>query len=185
MRILALIFMTASISFASADDSDATILLDFRDQDRDTNWTTANDGVMGGLSEGGPEFLENSLLFSGTLSLKNNGGFSSIRRLIDLDLSEYSGLVIRVRGDGRTYQARMHTDARHRGDAVAYSGEFTTEKGAWVERKIPFDTLRQSYRGRTLEDYPFDPGRVESVGFLIADKKAGPFRLKVEWIAAY
>jgi hypothetical protein len=27
-----------------------------------------------------------------------------------------------------------------------------------------------------------DAGKVNSIGFLLADKKAGPFKLEVEWI---
>ena len=29
---------------------------------------------------------------------------------------------------------------------------------------------------------PVDAGKVNSIGFLLADKKAGPFKLEVEWI---
>ena len=29
---------------------------------------------------------------------------------------------------------------------------------------------------------PVDAGKVNSVGFLLADKKAGPFKLEVQWI---
>ena len=40
------------------------------------DWKVINDGVMGGLSKGNLEFTErNTMKFSGSLSLKNNGGF--------------------------------------------------------------------------------------------------------------
>jgi hypothetical protein len=33
-----------------------------------------------------------------------------------------------------------------------------------------------------FSDQKLDPGKVNSVGFLLADKKAGPFKLEVDWI---
>lgn len=42
-----------------------------------------------------------------------------------------------------------------------------------------------SLRGRVLTDVPaLDPAKVVSVGFLISDKQAGPFKLEVAWIKA-
>ena len=44
------------------------------------DWTVTNDGIMGGLSKGKLEFTErNTMKFSGSLSLKNNGGFTTVR----------------------------------------------------------------------------------------------------------
>lgn len=50
-------------------------------------WRSVNDGVMGGLSAGGMEQSDEGLKFVGRLSLENNGGFSSARRLVEQDLS--------------------------------------------------------------------------------------------------
>ena len=48
------------------------------------NWNIVNDDVMGGISK---SFLsindENNLIFSGNVSLKNNGGFASTRMGLD------------------------------------------------------------------------------------------------------
>lgn len=90
-----------------------------------------------------------------------------------------------MKGDGRTYNLRMHTDERYRGGNVAYSGEFETKDGEWVEVDVPFDSLEQSWRGQSLSEYPFDPAKVEMIGFILADKKAEPFALEVEWVKAY
>ena len=69
-------------------------------------WQIVNDGVMGGLSEGKVEFTgEGIMKFSGTLSLQNNGGFTTARsEPVDLNLSNDLGLLLLVKGDGRTYQ---------------------------------------------------------------------------------
>ena len=50
-------------------------------------WRSINDGVMGGVSAGGMRESREGLKFTGTLSLENNGGFSSVRRMVNRDLS--------------------------------------------------------------------------------------------------
>ena len=42
-------------------------------------WTTVNDPVMGGLSTSAVSFRDGGLVFSGSISLENNGGFTSAR----------------------------------------------------------------------------------------------------------
>ena len=45
----------------------------------DLSWRPVHDTVMGGRSSGTVEPGEDGVRFEGTLSLKNNGGFASIR----------------------------------------------------------------------------------------------------------
>jgi monofunctional biosynthetic peptidoglycan transglycosylase len=41
------------------------------------------------------------------------------------------------------------------------------------------------FRGRVLTDVPpLNPSKIASVGVLISDKQAGPFRLEMGWIKA-
>ena len=67
-----------------------------------SDWQIVDDGVMGGLSKGKFDISgKQTLKFSGNLSLKNNGGFSSIRsKRTTMDLSEFKGIKMRVKGDG-------------------------------------------------------------------------------------
>ena len=146
-------------------------------------WRSVNDGVMGGLSESSAKLADEGMVFSGNLSLKNNGGFSSIRDQRDMDLSAYPGIRLKVRGDGRTYQLRLQTNARYRDRwAVSFSQDFKTVKGEWVEVFLPFSELRQSWRGRQLSGYTFDASKVQMIGLMLADRKEGLFQLEVEWI---
>ena len=75
------------------------------------DWRVVDDGVMGGLSQGKREIGDDGILrFFGTLSLENNGGFSSLRTgNVRMDLGGADGIVLRVKGDGRTYQLRFST----------------------------------------------------------------------------
>jgi len=49
--------------------------------------------------------------------------------------------------------------------------------------KIPLKDFQATSFGRPIEDAaPVDPAKVQAIGFLLADKKAGSFKLEVEWI---
>lgn len=158
-------------------------LMDFKTKTEAPEWFSVNDGVMGGLSKGMADIKHGSLHFRGDLSLENNGGFSSIRTAGDYDFSGKKTMVMRVKGDGRTYQLRLATDARYRGSAVSYGAEFETKKGRWIEVKIPFESLSPSWRGNKLDGPAFDASEVEEIGILIGDKKPGRFTLELDWIA--
>jgi hypothetical protein len=151
------------------------------------NWKVVNDGVMGGLSEGQITLTSaGTMRFTGVLSLENNGGFSSLRSGdVNLDLSKNLGLVLRVKGDGRTYQARLATDARYRGMEVSFSAEFATTKGEWIEVKVPFTTFKGSFRGTDLPDERLVPAKIRRLSILLGDKKQGPFEIEIDSIRTY
>lgn len=149
-------------------------------------WIAVNDGVMGGVSKGGVRFADDGVLvFSGTLSLENRGGFASIRSVQEpVDLSGNEGLAIRVCGDGRRYWLTVKTDRWIM--AGSYRVEFDTTPGEWIEIRAPFADFRATSFGRELAAIPPpDPAELSSIGFLIADKKPGPFSLQVASIKAY
>lgn len=161
------------------------ILFRFDGESPSPAWAAVNDGVMGGVSEGGAHLAPVGMVFRGRLSLENNGGFASVRQPVRADLSGYEGIRLKVRGDGRPYQLRLETDERFRGwSPVSFSGTFATVANEWAEVFIPFRDLGQTWRGRQLSGYTFDPARIRLIGLLLADKQPGPFKLEVAWIAA-
>ena len=138
-----------------------------------------NDTVMGGVSRARVVGTDRgTLLFEGSVSLENNGGFASTRlRPRDYDMASASGLALRIKGDGRTYQLRLRTDDRY--DGVTFRAHFATS-GSWETVTVPFSDFVPTFRGRILRDVdPLDPNDVRQVGFLIADKQTGPFRLEI------
>lgn len=157
------------------------------DDPNGVEWEVVNDGVMGGISKGNFSVSDEGILnFSGTLSLENNGGFSSIRSGgIDRNLSNDLGILLKVKGDGRTYSIRLESSATYRGMPISFSGNFTPEPGKWQQIKIPFSDLKGGWRGIDLPDKQFDPSIVRKLGLLIGDKVSGPFNLEVEYIRTY
>ena len=181
-RMLTLPLLILMGSFAMAEDKQRP-LFDFSKPDALEAWQTVNDGVMGGVSEGKARITKDKTLeFFGNLSLENNGGFASTRtRPGKLDLSQYEALLFKVRGDGRTYYFNIHVPTEQ--IAFSYRAKFATEKDKWQEIRIPLKDFRATSFGEEVSDAaPLDPKNVESLGFLLADKKAGPFRLEVAWI---
>jgi monofunctional biosynthetic peptidoglycan transglycosylase len=157
------------------------------DESGKLDWSVVDDGVMGGLSQGKREIGKDGILrFFGTLSLENNGGFSSLRTgNVKLDLGGSEGVTLRVKGDGRTYQLRFGTDAEYRGREMSFQAGFPTTNGEWTEVKVPFASFVGTWRGTELPDKPFDPSKIRRLGLQLADKKAGPFELQVDWIRTY
>jgi len=166
--------------------AEETLLYDFTDPRVAAEWAAINDVVMGGVSSGGVASTgDGTLLFAGNVSLENSGGFASARsRARAWDLGSCSGIVIRVRGDGKRYKLNLKTDSAL--DGVMYRVPFETREGEWQTLRFPFSRFRASFRGREVPDAPpLDPARIASFGLLISDKQAGPFRLELAWIGAF
>lgn len=174
------LFMYFSTAVHAADKP--VMLFDFSKPAVASEWKTVNDNVMGGVSEGRVGVTENALQFYGSLSLENNGGFASARSpATRIDLSKYDGLIFRIRGDGRDYYLNVRVPTEQ--IAFSYRASFKTEQGKWMEVRMPFADLQPTSFGRIVENAEaFNPGNVESLGFLLADKKAGPFKLEIAWI---
>jgi monofunctional biosynthetic peptidoglycan transglycosylase len=124
-------------------------------------------------------------LFTGNVSLENNGGFASCSsKPTNHDLDGYDGVAVRVKGDGKTYKLSLKDDAVFQG--FSYQKSFETKNGEWITVEVPFDELTPTFRGRVMRDQPPIEGRnVKSVGLSISDKQEGPFRLEIDWIKGY
>ena len=159
------------------------ILFDFTGADAAKQWQAVNDGVMGGISEGKFKITEaKTMEFFGTLSLANNGGFASVRsKAKKVNLEKGDTLVAKVKGDGREYTLNLYP-ARSR-TAFSYRATVQTKKDEWIEVKIRLDEFEATSFGRAVREAgAVKPEEVSSVGFLLGDKKAGPFKMEIEWI---
>ncbi len=162
------------------------MLIDFTDDAESQCWIAINDGVMGGISQSSLQRSPSAKgIFSGRLSLENNGGFASIRRLSDgYNLKGCSGIMLNVKGDGRTYQFRVKTDDQY--DGIAYRTLFTTDAQNWQTLALPFTSFCASFRGRLIPNAPIlDPEKIRQIGFLLADKQQGDFCLEIANIKSF
>lgn len=143
-------------------------------------WRAINDGVMGGVSRGEMIQTEDGLRFQGFLSLENNGGFASVRRFLEINLEGVSGIRIRVRGDGRTYQMRIRQDESY--DNIAWRMEFSTNK-QWQTIELSFADFEPVWRGRPVKGAgPVIGKKIRQIGFLLADASQAAFGLDISAI---
>ena len=162
------------------------LLFDFGTERAIDEWMSINDVVMGGVSTGRLEATGNdTVAFTGLVSLENGGGFASVRsRPREQDLRRYSGLELRIRGDGRRYKINLKTGSR--ADDILYRAVFETFKDEWQTLRLSFEEFLPTFRGRVArEARPLDLSRVTSLGLMISDRQAGPFRLEIARIGAY
>ncbi|WOT06166.1 CIA30 family protein [Shewanella youngdeokensis] len=143
------------------------------------NWAIINDAVMGGISRSSINIRENApeniMVFSGNLSLENNGGFASARANLTTPLPAATHVVIQVMGDGKQYQLRLRT--HNQWDAIAYAYSFETKLGQWQQLRVSASQFSAVYRGKTVTAPKLNLSDVKQLGFLIADKQSGPFCL--------
>ena len=165
---------------AAEEKGPHAMIFDFRSGSEP--WRSINDVVMGGASSSEMVVFDGVAAFRGELSLAGGGGFASVRSdPRDLDLSDFTGLVLRVRGDGKRYKLRLRTTASF--DGVSYQAPLQPSAGVWQEVAIPFAAFEPVFRGRPVPDHPpLDRSQVKTVGLLISDRQAGPFRIEIEWI---
>lgn len=168
-----------------ADAASERILFDFRAGANSPGWQVVNDDVMGGISTSQFQVLTNGgALFSGVVSLENNGGFASVRSsVLRENLSGCKAFVLRVRGDGKRYKFTVRTQSGL--NAPNYQAEFMTKRGEWEEHRLAFKDFVPTFRGRVLTGVPpLSAAEISSLGVLIADQQSGPFQLEFGWIKA-
>lgn len=158
--------------------------MDYKYETDKVKWRSVNDSVMGGRSEGNFYFSESDhLMFKGDISLKNNGGFASIRNSgSQYDLSDKKGLAVTVRGDGRTYYFTARTDGRNR---LAFWSPIETKAGEWITVEVPFDSFYATSFGQKIPKLKLNTSKISSLGFMLYDKKDGDFSLEIKSIKTY
>jgi hypothetical protein len=173
----------ATAPIARAD----VVLINFDDAAAVSGWTTVNDPVMGGRSTSQVGFGEGGLVFSGSISLENNGGFASARGPQDPDIgrraSGATALRIRAVGDGKTYVLRVGAG----GQPWSYIQRFTTQAGVQRSYDLPIAGFQPV--GMRLEPAPnapqtLDLSTISQVSVYILDKQQGPFEITISSIEA-
>jgi len=160
--------------------SDSLTIIDFTKNSKLFGWRVVDDIVMGGQSNG--KFYINNdgyAVFSGNVSLANNGGFSSLQyRMEKIDVSKYKTIKIRLKGDGKKYQFRVKPNKFNQ---FSYTTYFQT-KSEWETIEIKLADLVPTFRGRILDMDNYAGNELEELGFLIGNKKNESFQLEIDTI---
>ncbi len=117
--------------------------------------------------------------FRGKVSLENNGGFTSTMAVIPAVSGEnVNKIIVCAKGDGKRYSLRLKPAGEYR--EVSYRAYFVTGADLWQEHEFALQEFTPTFRGKVLSDVPPLTAQVlREIGFLIADKQAGPFELLV------
>nr|CAG4651965.1 EOG090X091L [Triops cancriformis] len=109
----------------------------------------------------------------------------SFKRETCLDWGIYTHLVMRVRGDGRTYMLNLGTAGYYDmtwNDMFNYV-LYTRGGPYWQVTRIPFSKFFMSSKGRIQDiQQPVPLSRISSFGISAGDKINGPFRLEIDYI---
>jgi len=183
--LVLLALLCAPLSASEADNLDTLSLTGFTADSPDFGWYVQNDNVMGGRSEGGFAIASEELIFSGNTNT-NGGGFSSIRtQPLELDLSAYAGIRVKVKADGRRYTWGIQTDALWRGRRINYWADFDTLADQTMVIDIPFMNFLPQFRGFKLDGPELDTGQIAEFSLYQYDKTDGPFALRLISVEAY
>jgi NADH dehydrogenase [ubiquinone] 1 alpha subcomplex assembly factor 1 len=144
-------------------------------------WRIVNDGVMGGVSKSMlTKTPEGYGLFSGKVSLDNNGGFASIQLNTNVNVThEHKFIILKVKGDRKKYEFRLKGSLSQR---ESYVHIFETS-GDWQEVKLPLKEFYPQFRGQKLTIPNFNFLNIEQLSFLIANKKEESFELLIDSIS--
>lgn len=168
-------------------DGPNVVLVDFDDPNGVAAWRTVNDPVMGGLSTSQVRFGDGGMVFSGTISLENNGGFASARGPENPDIGRRAtgatSLRIRAVGDGKTYVLRVG----NAGQPWSYIQRFSTVAAVGQSYELPVAGFQAV--GMRLDPAPnapqtLDPSTISQVSVYILDKQQGPFAITIGSIEA-
>ena len=101
--LLSLIMITSDILPVYVFDSNSNMV----------DWQIVDDVVMGGQSQGQFYISDKGYgVFHGSVSLENNGGFSSLRHTLEnTKVDGYSKIELKLKGDGKRYQLRVKSNA--------------------------------------------------------------------------
>ncbi len=158
----------------------ATAATIFEFNAKETTWYLRNDSVMGGISKSQIAFRGGLLEFTGRVRLENGGGFSGIRSVGGrYELSDFSSLVLRVRGDGKRYGLQLGMDVNSR---ITYRMMFNTVAGKWTEIRLPFKSFRAMRSGEFIRAAALDTSRIAFFGLTFGNGQAERFKLELDWI---
>ena len=179
----AVLTSTTTTTTTPIQQPQSMVLYDFADQSDVSDWSNQNDAVMGGVSDSATTWLDGHMVFSGNLSLDNNGGFTStfgpINDQLPTLMSGAKAIVVTARGDGKTYLMQIRNY-----DNTRYIQRFTTVADVEQDYVLPLTDFESvDWRLSVIPNAaPIDTTTIGQIGFYLLDKQVGPFELAISSI---
>lgn len=147
------------------------------------NWFVVLDGVMGGLSQGTVEQTSESIIFRGSVSLENNGGFASLRTPYqEYDLSGLTTVTVRYRSTGQDFGLTLAKYRRFW--RPNYKTNLPITNGEWNTLTCNLTDFGIYRLGEKIEGHPDkkDLSDIIRLGLISNTKAATDFEIEVDTI---
>ncbi|PBC33826.1 complex I intermediate-associated protein 30, mitochondrial [Apis cerana] len=120
---------------------------------------------------------------SGYCNITTIPKFKSFYRIDKYDWSEYNEIVLRVKGDGRTYMLNILQKGTQFKNFTYHYFMYTRGGPHWQIVRIPFSKFVVCNKGQINENqYRLLESTVTNFGITIADKIPGSFKLEIDYI---
>lgn len=182
------------------EDFDDRLVISCADRDAFLKWRVTTDAAIRGKSTGSISWNAEAKtgVFEGVLDQTvdesvqdriKKSGFAAIRspEFEDPpDLTKYDCFEVRAKGDGKVYVLNiLPLNPYMEEEWRLFQAPLVTKPGVWQNTLVPFSEFLSSYRGMIdAEPFTYNGQPIASVGILMAQRTAGPFRLEIDWIQA-
>ena len=151
---------------------------------KNQEWILLSDNIMGGVTKSKMEYTSNSVLLTGEISLKNDGGFSSIRTNYTLvDLSMFKGVTIKFKSTNQKFAFTLQDSKDW--TKPTFKNEFSAKKDdTWEEVTLYFKDFKEVIIGEPTGNIMKSTilKNIVRMGIMTYDKKEEPFSLEVDYI---
>ncbi|MFC4635904.1 CIA30 family protein [Dokdonia ponticola] len=157
--------------------------IDFGTSCTDCDWFVVLDGVMGGRSDGTVTETAESIIFKGSISLENNGGFASYRSPYrSYDLSPFKEVHVRYKSTGQNFALTLANYRRFY--KPNFKASLPGTNGEWKEVVLPPSSFKKYRLGNMLSGNPSSEElkNVIRLGLISNDKKASDFMMEIDYI---
>jgi hypothetical protein len=181
VKAILIFFFGLSINSISTDD----MILNFGSgQNQINNWVLISDNIMGGVSKSNLEYTDNTMILKGDISLRNFGGFASVKTQFGKhDISQFKGVKIKFKSTNQKFAFTLEDSKNW--TLPNYKGSFySTGSNTWEEKTIFFKDFKEyqvgDATGKKLEDSKLKS--IVRMGIITTEKKEGPFSLEIDYI---
>lgn len=151
--------------------------------EKNNTWAVINDVVMGGRSLGKVNFENNSMHFKGSISLENNGGFSSLKSPFStFNLSAQKRVEIRYRSSEIPMAITMEVSRAWY--ETYYRHALPSTEGEWKTLKLSLNDFQGQSVGRKTGTMlgKNELERIIRLGFINEGKGPGEFDFEVDYL---
>ena len=136
------------------------------------------------------QLFQRAIFFALLNPQPNGAGFAGVRTSVDFDLSGFSSIKMKVRGQGQATNFKI--TLKHHGevgDGSPSYEQFFTATQEFQELNFPLNEFKPYWRGQPLQNAePLDSTNITSFGFQLyggvyeEHKQSGPATLEIDWV---